>query len=176
MLIVALGLLGAGGLQIAASRYQQTAFMRSQAMVHAEFIAEKIRANSGVLTAVLPAASTYLAPDPYVNADLSTLPADPNCGLTAGSTCTGAQSSIKDLRDWRLALQALPGGRGSVEPVTNGLVVDPVARRVVVMWQEKQENEVGTNADPNPDPAPIDPNCTAPRQGGVRCLVMVITP
>jgi type IV pilus assembly protein PilV len=178
MLIVALGLLGAGGMQLAANRYQQTSFMRGQAMAQAEFIAEKIRANSRAVVAPLPPdqASTYLAAQAYVNATLANLPADPACGLTAVSTCTSAQSAVKDLRDWRLALQALPGGRGSIEPVTNGAFTDPVSRRVVVMWREKQENEVGTDVTPAPDADPTDANCTLPRTGGIRCLVMVVTP
>jgi type IV pilus assembly protein PilV len=179
MLIVALGLLGAGGLQLASTRYQQTSFMRSQGIVQAQFISEKIRANSSAAIASAPPnqASTYLAPDDYASATLAALPADPGCGLTAASTCTTVQSAVRDMRDWRLSLQGLPGGRGSIFPVTNAAgVTDPVARQVVVMWQEKQQNEVGTTANPNPDSAPIDATCPAPRVGGVRCLTLVITP
>ena len=172
MLIVAVGLLGAGGMQIASTRYQQTAFMRSQAIEQAQFIAEKMKANSVVLviSAVPSPASHYLAPEPYGTATLAALPADPGCGLTAGSTCTGLQSAVKDMRDWRTSVAALPGGRGSIEPVIGGAATDPVARRVVVMWQEKQENEVDANA------AVVDDNCTAPRVAGVRCYTMVVMP
>lgn len=168
MLIVALGLLGAGGMQLASVRYQQTAFMRAQATVYAQFIAEKVRANSGALNA-------YLTNDAYAAATLAALPADPACGLAAGSDCTSAQSAIKDLRAWRAALQALPGGRGSLNSVTVGSATDPLARQISVMWQEKQQNEAGTARNPNPASA-VDPGCPAPRVAGVRCLTMVVVP
>lgn len=170
MLIVALGLLGAGGMQLASTRYQQTAHMRGQGIVQAQSIAEKIRANSSAL-------GTYLTNDAYAAATLAALPADPACGMTATSTCTAAQAAAKDMRDWRRALQSLPGGRGSINSIVNaGGVTDPFARQVVVMWQEKQQNEVGTTANPNPAAAPDDATCPTPRVGGVRCLTMVVTP
>lgn len=169
MLIVALGLLGAAGLQLASTRYQQTAYMRGQAIVQAQFISEKMRANTSAI-------GTYLTNDAYAAATLAALPADPACGMSATSTCTAAQSAAKDLRDWRRSLQALPGGRGSINSVIGaGGITDPFARRVIVMWQEKQQNEVGTTTDPNPSAAE-DASCPTPRVAGVRCLTMVITP
>ena len=168
MLIMAIGLLGTAGLQLAATRYQQTAQIRSQAIIQAQFIAEKIKANNS-------AASTYLAPDAYAAATLAALPADPSCG-TGTSFCTAAQSAVKDMRDWRLSLQALPGGRGSIMAVTVGAATDPATRQIVVMWQEKQQYEVGTAATPNPDAAPTDPTCPAPQVGGVRCFTALVTP
>ena len=96
MLIVAVGLLGAGGMQIASTRYQQTAFMRSQAIVQAQFIAEKIRANNAVVwNAAAPDNEKYLAPDSYAAA--GTLPTDPACGMTSGSTCTGCNQGLARL-------------------------------------------------------------------------------
>ncbi len=169
MLVVAIGLLGAAGLQLASTRYQQTAQMRSQGVVQAEFIAEKIRANSN-------AGIAYLRPDAYANATLAALPADPGCGLTAQPDCTAAQAAIRDLRDWRLSLQqVLPGGRGSIFPLANAGVTDPITRQIVVMWQEKQQNEAGTALVPNPLAA-IDPTCPAPQIGGVRCFTFIVSP
>lgn len=171
MLIVAIGLLGAAGMQLTATRYQQTAAMRSQATVEVQFLTEKIRANAQAALAPAPPTpeSTYLAADAYANA--AVVPADQNCGLAAQPVCTSAQASVKDIRDWRLSLQRLPGGRGSIFPVTGaGGAVDPAARLVVVMWQEKQQNEADANA------APLDATCPAPQVGGVRCLAMMVTP
>ena len=169
MLIVALGLLGSGGLQLASTRYQQTAYMRGQAIIQAQFIAEKIKANTSAI-------GTYLTNDAYTAATLAALPSDPACGMTAASTCTAAQSAAKDLRDWRRSLQAMPGGRGSINSVVSaGGITDPLARQVIVMWQEKQQNEVGTATDPDPATAE-DASCPTPRVAGVRCLTMVITP
>ncbi|MBK6293873.1 MAG: hypothetical protein IPF55_05665 [Rhodoferax sp.] len=56
-----------------------------------------------------------------------------------------------------------------------GGFTDPAARQVVVMWTEKQQNEAGTNAVPNPLDV-TDPTCPAPLVAGVRCLSMVVTP
>ena len=178
MLVVAIGLLGSAGLQLASTRYQQTAQMRSQAIVQTQFISEKIKANSNAVIAAVPpnAASAYLAPQAYAAATIAALPADPGCGLTAGSLCTAAQSAVKDMRDWRLSLQALPGGRGSIFPLVAGGATDRATRQIVIMWQEKQQYEVGTAADPNPNAAPVDPTCPAPQVGGVRCLTVLVTP
>ena len=94
MVVVAVGLLGAAGLQLASTRFQQTAFFRTQAFQQAEFIIEKIRVNNTNLTiANLPnAAATpetaYLAPDDYATADV--LPPDPACGLQGQAVCTPA--------------------------------------------------------------------------------------
>lgn len=171
MLIVAIGLLGAAGMQLTSTRYQQTASMRSQAITEAQFLLEKIRANAQATLAVAPPLPerAYLAPDAYANA--AVVPADPACGLAAQPACTSAQASVKDIRDWKLSLQRLPGGRGSIFPVTDaGGAIDPAARLVFVMWREKQQNEADDNA------APVDATCPAPRVGGVRCLGMVVTP
>ncbi len=169
MLIVALGLLGAGGLQLATTRYQQTAYMRDQASAQAQFIAEKIRANSNALAAYLTDG------DSYDTATISALDTDPKCGMGTTSTCTAAQSALKDLHDWRRSLEAMPGGRGSIHSVTDGSVTDPLARQVIVMWREKQQNEVGTTSNPTPS-AVTDTNCPTPRVAGVRCFITVITP
>lgn len=169
MMIVALGLLGAAGMQLASTRYQQTALMRGQAVVQAQFIVEKMRANASAI-------AIYLTSDAYAAATLASLPADPACGMTTVGTCTGAQAAAKDLRDWRKGLQTMPGGRGSINPVVNlGGITDPLARQVIVMWQEKQDNEVGTTSDPDPA-ATNDASCPAPRVAGVRCFTMMVTP
>jgi len=176
MLVVAIGLLGAGGLQLSATRYQQTAHIRSQAVLQAQFITEKIRANSNAIlnAAPLDAASSYLAPEAYAAATLAALPADPGCG--GATACTSPQSAVKDMRDWRTAIQALPQGRGAIFPVTiAGGVTDQAARQVVVMWQEKQQNEAGSSANPDPAAA-VDTGCPAPRVAGVRCLAVLVTP
>jgi type IV pilus assembly protein PilV len=175
MLVVAIGLVGAAGLQLSSSRYQQTAHMRSQAVEAAQFIVEKIRVNGSATTSPLPPApvNAYLAADGYAAA--ATLPADPACGLSAQPACSQFLAAQRDVREWRQALQRLPGGRGAIWPVSSGGFTDPAARQVVVMWTEKQQNEAGTNAVPNPLDV-TDPTCPAPLVAGVRCLSMVVTP
>ena len=179
MVVVAVGLLGAAGLQLASTRFQQTAYFRTQALHQAEFIIEKIRVNNANLTiANLPNAaatpeSAYLAPDDYATADV--LPADPACGLQGQAVCTAAQSAQRDLREWRESLNLnLPGGRGSIFPVVVGGNTEANARRVVVMWREKIDSEIDTDADRGVDR--IDNTCPPPRVPGIRCLDILVTP
>ena len=171
-----MGLLGAGGLQLAATRYQQTAQMRGQAIVYAQFITEKIRSNNSALNnPIAPTpASAYIAADAYGAA--TSLPADPGCGLSSQIACTFTQSAENDIRQWRQSLAALPGGRGSIFQITAGGATDRVMRQVVVMWQEKQQSEAGVLGGADPIQAPIDLTCPAPQVAGVRCLNVLVTP
>lgn len=180
MFVVAVGLLGAAGLQLASTRFQQTSVWRTQAMQQADAIIEKIRVNSNNLTlgnlatAVATPASAYLAADAYAAAGV--LPADPSCGLNGQPDCTAAQSAQRDLREWRQMLaQELPGGRGAIFPVAAGGATEPNARRVVVMWIEKAQFENATDADLG-GVNRQDDNCPAPRVDGVRCLNFWVTP
>jgi type IV pilus assembly protein PilV len=176
MLVVAVGLLGAAGLQLASTRYQQTAQLRSQALIAAQFITEKIRANGSAISAALPATpfNAYLAADDYATA--SALPVDPACGLAAQPICTAQQAAQRDMLEWRRdMLPALPGGRGSIQTVAGGAFTDNAARLVIVMWQEKQQNEPGTAATPNPL-AVTDNTCPPPRVAGVRCMTVMVAP
>lgn len=185
MLVVAVGLLGAVGLQLAATRYQQTATQRAQAMEQANAIAEKMRTNNAILAvtnlgSVTAAPSQgYLATQSYAAAALGsptpTNPPNPNCG----TNCSAAQQAQLDLFEWRLALQqALPGGRGSLFPVAVGNTAQPNARRVVVMWNEKPDNAADTQANINAALGTdgTDPACPAPRVAGVRCFNLWVTP
>jgi type IV pilus assembly protein PilV len=175
MMIVAIGLLGAAGMQLASTRYQQTAYMRTQATVQAQFIVEKIKVNNSAVIAAAPPtpANAYLAPVGYAAANA--LPADPACGLAGQPVCTAAQAAQRDMRDWGLSLaRDLPGGRGAIWPVTNGAITDPAARQVVVMWQEKQNNETTEL-----NVAQTDASCPGPVAAlvvGVRCWTVVVTP
>lgn len=180
MFVVAVGLLGAAGLQLASTRFQQTSVWRTQALQQADAIIEKIRVNNNNLTlanlaaAVATPASAYLAADAYAVAGV--LPADPICGLNGQPDCTAAQSAQRDLREWRQTLaRELPGGRGAIFPVAAGGATEPNARRVVVMWIEKAQFENATDADLG-GVNRQDDNCPAPRVDGVRCLNFWITP
>lgn len=174
MFLVAVGLLGTVGLQIAATRYQQTSFMRSQALTEAQGITEKIRANQFALTAASPAApaNQYLATTTYASSGV--LPDDPECGLTGQTACTSQQAAQRDIREWRQSLlQKLPGGRGSILPVGSGGAIDPLTRQIVVMWREKQQNT--TNQDETDLPDPSCPTAVSAAVG-IRCFTLVVTP
>jgi len=173
MLVVALGLLGAAGTQLAAARYQQTAGFRNQAFIEAQYIIERMKVNSSALTAAAPPAqvNAYLAADAYD--DAATPPNDPACGLATQPVCTAFQAAQRDIRDWRLSLaRNLPAGRGAIFTVASGAVNDPAARRVVVMWVEKQD----LSTDNAETAAPTDATCPAPQTAGVRCLSLIVTP
>jgi len=179
MVVVAVGLLGAAGLQLASTRFQQTAHYRTQALHQAEYIIEKIRVNNTNLTianlpnAVAAPQTAYLAPDDYATADV--LPPDPACGLQGQAICTAAQSAQRDLREWRESLNlSLPGGRGSIFPVVVGGNTEANARRIVVMWREKVDSEILTDAEQGVNR--IDNTCPPPRVPGIRCLDILVTP
>lgn len=184
MLVVAVGLLGAAGIQLASTRFQQTSVMRAEAFQQANFIIEKIRANNSTATLVNAAAAAampdtaYIAAQDYANAALPAIPpAPPACGLGGMAPCTAAQAAQRDLLEWRLSIQrALPGGRGAIFPVVGAAgAAEFNARRVVVMWREKLDqastNTAGLDAAEN-----LDPECPAPQAGGIRCLNVWITP
>lgn len=180
MLVVAVGLFGVAGLQLASVKYQQTSTLRTQALSQMDFIVEKMRVNNSLLRAANLAAAAatpeqaYLAEDEYDVADV--LPDDPNCGLNAQPACTAAQAAQRDLREWRQSLaRELPGGRGAIFPVVNGAVTEPNARQVVVMWVEKAQTETD-NAAGLAAVEFTDPECPEPRTAGVRCLNMWVSP
>jgi type IV pilus assembly protein PilV len=179
MFVVAVGLLGAAGMQLATTKYQQTATAKIEALEQADFIIEKIRVNSSILTLANLGAATanpdggYLAADDYDNA--TDLPADPNCGLSGQPICNAAQSAQRDLREWRQSLaRTLPGGRGSLFPVGVGAATEANGRRVVVMWREKAQLETDTAANLGVDLT--DAGCPPPLVDGIRCLNLWVTP
>lgn len=184
MLVVAVGLLGAAGLQLVSTRFQQTSSVRTQALTQADFIIEKMRVNNATLrftnlaAAAAAPATAYLAEDDYNAADPAgaALPADPSCGLSGQANCTAAQSAQRDLREWRQSLaRELPGGRGALFAVAAGGTTEPNARRVVVMWREKTEAATNNVAGQAADEA-TDAGCPGDLVPGIRCLNLWVTP
>lgn len=180
ILVVAIGLLGAAGLQIASNRFQQTSAFRAEALHQASMLIEKIRSNNSNLTlANLPAAvatptSAYLAADDYASATV--IPADPACGLAGQTPCTAAESAQRDLREWRQSIALnLPGGRGAVFQVAAGALTEPNARRIVVMWREKVDQATANTSGQDADEV-LDTQCPAPQVAGIRCLNIWMTP
>lgn len=180
ILVIAIGLLGAAGMQLASNRFQQTSIFRSEALHQANMIIEKIRANNtnlrlaNLTLAVATPATAYLAADDYANADV--LPSDPACGLAGQTPCDADESAQRDLREWRESIErSLPGGRGSIFPVISGTLTEPNARRVVVMWREKADLATANTADLD-KAEESDPQCPAPQVAGIRCLNIWMTP
>ncbi|MBK6293872.1 MAG: type IV pilus modification protein PilV [Rhodoferax sp.] len=90
MLVVAIGLVGAAGLQLSSTRYQQTAHMRSQAVEAAQFIVEKMRVNNSAVTA-----GGYLAANGYAAA---ALPGPNVCSSTP--PCNAMDAAQQDMSEW----------------------------------------------------------------------------
>jgi type IV pilus assembly protein PilV len=179
MFVVAVGLLGVAGLQLASSRYQQTSSLRSEALIQADFIIEKMRVNNSVFaqsnlaTATATPTGAYLAENAYAAANVAIT--DPTCGLDGQPACTAAQAAQRDLREWLASLgNTLPGGRGAIFSVDVGANTQANARRVVVMWREKAQMETDTAANLSVDET--DASCPGALVDGIRCLNIWVTP
>lgn len=95
VIILAIGLLGLGSLQVNALRNDHSAFMRTQATMLAYDIADRMRAN-------LPAVAAGF----YNPANAATVG---SCNTTAG--CTGQQMAQNDLQEWLASIGTyLPAG------------------------------------------------------------------
>lgn len=117
VVILAIGLLGIAGLQVASVRNTQVAAQRSIATQQAYDIAERIRANLSGATA-----GAYDA----LNAGI---PGNPGC-----APCTAAQQAVVDHWAWNTAnQQLLPQGSGTVMgTITGGYLV-------TLNWVEQTE-------------------------------------
>lgn len=101
VLILAIGLLGMAGLQVAGLRNNYSAYLRSQSTQLAYDIADRMRANpAGVIGGS------------YNNQAAPNSAPSPDC---VSNSCTSSQMASKDLFDWTTTLAAqLPNGRGVV--------------------------------------------------------------
>lgn len=115
IVVLSIGLLGLAGLQASGLRVGQSSLHRGQAAQLAYDMIDRMRVN--VANAV-----------------------DYNLALAASPS--GTSAAKLDLQDWRLRLQALPGGTGSV--AVNGSAVT-----IVVQWDDTRGAGVlrGTTAD-----------------------------
>ncbi|MGH8551522.1 MAG: type IV pilus modification protein PilV [Methylococcales bacterium] len=102
--VLALGLLGLSGLQVASLQNNHSAYLRSQATLLAYDMADRMRANATALAAL-----AYDQPAATMNA---------NCTTVTG--CTPAQMALHDMYEWSAAASqtsvanVLPNGAGMV--------------------------------------------------------------
>lgn len=104
VLVLSIGLLGVASMQFYGLRYNQSAYLRSQAAVVAYDLADRMRANpNGV-------AAGY-----YDSIDSASVPSDPACINTG---CNNQQLADNDIREWAQYFTAnppmLPGASGKV--------------------------------------------------------------
>ncbi len=98
LIVLSLGLLGLASLQVATTKFNHSAYLRSQATRLAYSMADRMRANRAA--AVDNAAYAGVA---YI--------ADPACGGIAGATV-----AERDVSAWRNALAcSLPAGNGRID-------------------------------------------------------------
>ena len=86
VLVLSIGLLGVASLQLFGLRYNQSAYLRSQATILAYDMVDRMRANTNGV------AAGY-----YNSVSSASLPSDPNC-ITTG--CTNQQLADHDIREW----------------------------------------------------------------------------
>jgi len=106
MLILAIGLLGIAGLQAQSIRFNHEAYLRTQATVLANDIADRMRANRTVAI--------------DTNSYNFSLNDQPTASVTSCETnaCNGGNIAEYDFAQWRANIaSALPNGLGAATPV-----------------------------------------------------------
>lgn len=126
MFILAIGILGAGAMQMVGLQGNQGAYYRTQAIYLSGDIIDRMRANPSVIT---PTASPFDA----IDTD-GTIPSDPGC-KTGSVGCTPAALAQTDISEWggrfTQAIPILPAGRGRVSRTGNNFTV-------TINWSARQ--------------------------------------
>jgi len=133
LVVLTIGMLGIAAVYLEGLRSSRVALLRSQAVVLAADMADRIRANRYVPTGAM----TY---DPTTTTALARDACDKTTDAT--STCTPAQMFANDLARWQAAIQSrLPGGTGTV---AFDIVNTIPTYTVTVSWVESGESVGGT--------------------------------
>ncbi len=129
LVIFSIGLLGLAGLQANSMVNSHNAYVKSQATLMANDMADRMRANIAGVQA-----------NAYNN--LNGIPPDPGC-ITAN--CTPTQIAKYDAFEWNTTLAAqLPAGQGTV--TGNGLTFT-----ITVRWDELRNGAAGLGCNPAND-------------------------
>lgn len=131
LVIFSIGLLGLAGLQASGMRSNTTSLFRTQAIIQANDMAERIRANREAASA-----GAY-------DSITTTLPSSPpDC---INNQCTAAQLATFDAFEWNtFNSELLPSGRGTVQRHgTSNLYT------ITVMWDEDRTGVAGEGCSGN---------------------------
>lgn len=111
VLVLTIGLLGLAGLQVKGLSNNHNAYLRTQATLLAQDMADRMRNNQGGL-------ASYLGS-----------PSNNDC---ASSTCTSTEMAGYDLRKWGQQIAGrLPGASGSISKSANVYTIS-------ITWQERE--------------------------------------
>ncbi len=127
VLVLSIGLLGLASLQANGIRQNSSAYMRTQAVVFANDMADRMRANP-----------TEVSIGSYNNVAKGD-GADRGCEAAA---CSAEQIRETDIFDWYESLNELPNGTGTV-------VGDRRLFTITVMWDDNKLDAKGTGCDIN---------------------------
>jgi type IV pilus assembly protein PilV len=147
LLVLSISLLGLAGLQAVSLRSIHGSFVRGQAVLLANDMADRMRANKlGVVDFAGNDVGAYDSANVSGNYQA---PANNNCsqvGGTAPGNCTIAQMAAHDAFEWGQALaQRLPGGAGTVCIDSNPADAAPCdgiggAYAITISWTEIESN------------------------------------
>lgn len=135
LLVLAIGLLGLAGLQTLGLKFNTQSYQRTQAVLNAYDIVDRIRANAGGIAVGVYDDIGITQPPPG-------LPLNPNCGAV---TCDNTQMADYDIAQWKNSLaELLTQGKGTVcrgvlTADFTGCAVDPAGDtsfQVGVQWFE----------------------------------------
>ncbi|MFZ1642728.1 MAG: type IV pilus modification protein PilV [Candidatus Contendobacter sp.] len=102
VVVLSVGLLGLASLQVNGLQFNHSAYLRTQATLLAEELADRMRANRPGFTA-----------NNYDNPSVNPVALVAACRTVAG--CTAAQMAQNDLAEWqRVLARVLPNGQGVV--------------------------------------------------------------
>lgn len=127
LLVLSIGLLGLGAMQMTSLKNNHSAYLRSQATFLAYDVLDRMRANR-------PTATTTAN---YATA-LAAAGSEPTNCIT--NTCDGSEMAAFDIWEWKTEVAArLPGGLASVAAVAT-----PTTRwTVTVQWVDQAEKDTG---------------------------------
>ena len=140
--ILAVGILGVSGMQLASLKGNQGAYHRSQANFLAADILDRMRANADGFEA-----------GSYNGIDTSSSSASKPACITSDEGCNSASIATNDIYEWLLNFPSdgntglIPGSKGTVE--TNGLtgITTVVVEWPEIEWVEGEKTSVTKSVD-----------------------------
>jgi len=132
MVIFAVGMLGLAGIQALSLEGSHSSYSRSQAVLLAYEMVDRMKANSQVGASYVSTAATTVA--------------EPTSALCDAVTCGDTQMATFDLWQWKTAISnALLSGVGSVRSDTVGTVT---TYTITVHWDEDRTGATGYTCPP----------------------------